>query len=67
MRNRKTGLIINVASIAAKNPFPEWGAYSVSKAGLAAYAKVLAAEERKNSIRVVTVFPGARQYPTFGM
>ena len=63
MRNRKTGLIINVASIAAKTPFPEWGAYSVSKAALAAYAKVLAAEERNSGIRVVTIFPGAVNTP----
>ena len=63
MRKRKTGLIINIASIAAKTPFPEWGAYCVSKAALATYAKVLAAEERNNGIRVATVFPGAVSTP----
>jgi NADP-dependent 3-hydroxy acid dehydrogenase YdfG len=48
-----------VASIAAKTPFPGWGAYSVSKAALVAFSKVLAAEERVNGIRVATVYPGA--------
>ena len=63
MRSNKTGLIINVSSIAAKTPFPEWGAYCVSKAALAAYGKVLAAEERNNGIRVATIFPGAVSTP----
>ena len=63
MRKRKAGSIINVASIAAKIPFPGWGAYCVSKAALATYAQVLAAEERNNGIRVTTVFSGAVSTP----
>ena len=59
MRARATGIIINVASIAAYNAFPDWGAYSVSKAGLVALGKSLAVEERANNIRVVNVVPGA--------
>ncbi|MEM8640132.1 MAG: SDR family oxidoreductase [Cyanobacteria bacterium P01_G01_bin.54] len=59
LRDRHKGTIINVASIAAKNPFPGWGAYSVSKAGLVAFSKTLAAEERVNGIRVVAFCPGA--------
>ena len=63
MRKRNSGLIINIASIAAKTPFPGWGAYSVSKAALAAFSKVLAAEERSHGIRVVTIFPGSVNTP----
>ena len=59
MRDRATGTIINVASIAATNAFPGWGAYSVSKAGLIALSKTIAAEEREHGIRVVTISPGA--------
>jgi short-subunit dehydrogenase len=59
MRDRVGGTIINVASIAGKQPFPEWGAYSVSKAGLIALSKTLAAEERANGIRVTAICPGA--------
>ncbi|ACB53282.1 probable short-chain dehydrogenase/reductase SDR [Crocosphaera subtropica ATCC 51142] len=59
MRERKKGTIINVASIAANQVFPEWGAYSVSKAALLSFSKVLAAEERSYGIRVMTVSPGA--------
>jgi short-subunit dehydrogenase len=59
MRDQQRGTIINVASIAGQQPFPEWGAYSVSKAGLIALSKTLAAEERNHGIRVVTISPGA--------
>ena len=59
MRERSGGTIINVASIAARNPFPDWGAYSVSKAGLIAFSQTLAVEERANGIRVITISPGA--------
>jgi short-subunit dehydrogenase len=63
MRDRHQGTIINVASIAAHSAFPGWGAYNVSKAGLVALSKTLAAEERSNGIRVVTVYPGAVNTP----
>ena len=59
MRDRASGIIINVASIAANNAFPDWGAYSVSKAGLVALTKTLAIEERANGIRAVIISPGA--------
>lgn len=59
MRARGTGTIINVASIAAKQPFPSWGAYSVSKAGLLALSQTLAQEERAHGIRVTAICPGA--------
>lgn len=63
MRDRGRGTIINVASVAAKNAFPGWGAYSVSKAGLVALTGVLAAEERANGIRAVVISPGAVNTP----
>lgn len=59
MRDRGHGTIINVASIAAKQAFPGWGAYSVSKAGLIALSQTLAQEERAHGIRVTAICPGA--------
>lgn len=59
LRSQGHGTIVNVASIAGKSAFPGWGAYSVSKAGLITFSKVLAAEEREHGIRVVAVSPGA--------
>ncbi len=63
MRSGGGGTIVNVASIAAKSAFPDWGAYTVSKAGLVALSKVLSAEERSHGVRVVTVYPGAVNTP----
>ncbi|WP_414563713.1 MULTISPECIES: SDR family oxidoreductase [unclassified Anabaena] len=59
MRERATGTIINVASIAAKQAFPGWGAYSVSKAALMSLSQTLAQEERAHGIRVTAIYPGA--------
>lgn len=59
MRTRGTGTIINITSIAAKQAFPNWGAYSVSKAGLIALSQTLAQEERAHGIRVTAICPGA--------
>lgn len=63
MRERGEGIIINVASIAANNPFPDWGAYSVSKSALVTFSQCLALEERANGIRVTTISPGAVNTP----
>ena len=59
MRDRGQGTIINVASIAGKQAFANWGAYSVSKAGLISLSQALAQEERAHGIRVITICPGA--------
>ncbi len=63
MRDRSSGMIINVASIAARQAFPEWGAYSVSKAAVVALSKAISVEERNHGIRVVTILPGAVNTP----
>ena len=63
MRERRRGLIINIASNAGQQAFPGWGAYSVSKAGMIALSRCLAVEERGNGIRVATLCPGAVNTP----
>ena len=63
MREASGGMIINVASIAARQAFPEWGAYGVSKAAVVALSKAISVEEREHGIRVVTIFPGAVNTP----
>ena len=63
MRKQGKGTIVNLASIAADNFFPEWGTYSVSKAALVALSRCLAVEERSNGIRVTTISPGAVNTP----
>lgn len=59
MRQQGQGTIINIASIAAKQAFPGWGAYCVSKAGLLSLSQTLAQEERANGIRVMAICPGS--------
>jgi NAD(P)-dependent dehydrogenase (short-subunit alcohol dehydrogenase family) len=63
LRQGGGGTVVNVASVAAKAAFPDWGAYTVSKAALVAFSRVLAVEERVHGIRVVTVSPGAVNTP----
>lgn len=63
MRQQGHGTIINVASIAAQKAFPNWGAYCVSKFGLMALSKTLAAEESANGIRVTAICPGSVNTP----
>jgi short-subunit dehydrogenase len=63
LRQGGGGTIVNIASIAAKATFPDWGAYTVSKAAVVALSRVLAAEERVHGIRVVTVSPGSVNTP----
>lgn len=63
LREAGGGTIVNIGSIAAKSAFPDWGAYTVSKAALGALSRVLAAEERAHGIRVVTVSPGSVNTP----
>ena len=63
MRDRGSGIIINVSSIAGIQTFPNWGPYCVSKFGLMALSKTLAAEERARGIRVTAVCPGSVNTP----
>ncbi len=63
LRASAPSTIVNVSSIAAKTPFPTWGAYSASKAALSAFSQVLAAEERPHGLRVALVTPGAVNTP----
>ena len=63
MRHRRTGTIVNVSSIAAKQVFPNWGVYSVTKFGLMALTQAVAGEERANGIRVTAICPGSVNTP----
>jgi len=63
LRQAGGGLIINISSHAARNAFPDWGAYCVSKAALASFSRCLAEEERAHGIRVSTLTLGAVNTP----
>src|SRR5882724_3386601 len=58
MALRERGTIVHVSSDAAVNAYPNWGAYSVSKAALDQLARVFAAELDARSVRSFSVDPG---------
>jgi 3-oxoacyl-[acyl-carrier protein] reductase len=64
MMDRKSGAIINVVSIAARNGGgPGAGAYSTSKGGLITFTKSLAKELAPFGVRVNAVSPGVIDTP----
>ena len=59
LRQRGGGWIINISSLAGKNPFPGGAAYCASKAGLNAFSEALMQEVRYDDIRVSYILPGS--------
>ena len=59
MKARGAGFIINISSLAGKNPFVGGAAYCASKAGLNAFSEALMQELRHDNIRVSYVLPGS--------
>lgn len=53
------GVIINISSVAAYDPFPGFAAYGAAKAFVNTYTKALAAEGKPLGIRVYGIAPGA--------
>jgi NADP-dependent 3-hydroxy acid dehydrogenase YdfG len=59
LRQRGGGWIINISSLAGKNPFAGGTAYCASKAGLTAFSEALMQEVRYDDIRVTCLMPGS--------
>jgi NAD(P)-dependent dehydrogenase (short-subunit alcohol dehydrogenase family) len=59
LRKRGGGWIINISSLASKNPFAGGAAYCASKAGLNAFSEALMQELRHDNIRVSYILPGS--------
>lgn len=59
LRARGGGWIINISSLASKNPFAGGAAYCATKAGLNAFSEALMQEVRYDGIRVSYVLPGS--------
>ena len=58
MRERRSGHIVTIGSIADRATFPENGAYAASKFGVRALHQVLLAELRGSGVRATLVSPG---------
>ncbi len=59
------GWIINIASLASKNPFPGGSAYNASKFGLLGLSEAAMLDLRPHGIRVAAIMPGSVD-TTFG-
>ena len=58
-RKQGRGYIINIGSLAGKNPFAGGAAYNASKFGLNGFSEAMMLDHRNDGIRVSTVMPGS--------
>jgi 3-oxoacyl-[acyl-carrier protein] reductase len=59
MKRRGGGYIVNISSLAGKNPFAGGAAYCASKSAVNAFSEALMQEVRYDNIRVSYVLPGS--------
>jgi len=59
MKKHGSGWILNIASLAAKNPFKNGSAYNASKFGLVGLSEAAMLDLRPHGIRVASILPGS--------
>ena len=59
MRQRGGGTIVNISSLAGKNPFAGGSAYNASKFGLTGLSEAMMLDHRREGIRVSYIMPGS--------
>ena len=59
MKKEEAGWIINIASLASKNPFAGGSAYNASKFGLLGLSEAAMLDLRPHGIRVASIMPGS--------
>jgi len=59
MQERKTGTIVNMSSVCAKEAWPAWTVYAASKWGVLGFSKGLYTEVQPFGIRVTCIIPAA--------
>jgi 3-oxoacyl-[acyl-carrier protein] reductase len=59
MKKQGAGWIINIASLASKNPFEGGSAYNASKFGLLGMSEAAMLDLRPHGIRVASIMPGS--------
>jgi 3-oxoacyl-[acyl-carrier protein] reductase len=59
MRRRRSGTIVNIASLAGRNGFVGGTAYAASKHAVLGFSRSLLLEVRQDNIRVIAVCPGS--------
>jgi 3-oxoacyl-[acyl-carrier protein] reductase len=58
-RARGAGYIINISSLAGKNPFAGGAAYNASKFGLNGFSEAMMLDHRQENVRVSYIMPGS--------
>jgi 3-oxoacyl-[acyl-carrier protein] reductase len=58
-RQRGSGFVINISSLAGKNPFAGGGAYNASKFGLNGFSEAMMLDHRQENVRVCSILPGS--------
>lgn len=66
MLQRRSGHIVNIASLAGRNPVPRGTVYAASKHAVLGFSKSLMQEVRQANVRVLAVCPGSVETPFFG-
>jgi NAD(P)-dependent dehydrogenase (short-subunit alcohol dehydrogenase family) len=64
-QRQNSGVVVNVSSMAARDPFPGFGAYGAAKAGINILGLSAAREGQKIGVRVHTIAPGAVETAMF--
>ncbi len=59
LRQRGGGYIVNISSLAAKNPFAGGAGYNASKFGVTGFTEAMMLDHRKEKIRVSHIMPGS--------
>ena len=59
MKSAGGGFIINISSLAGKNPFAGGAAYNASKFGLNGFSEAIKLDHRNDNIRVSYIMPGS--------
>jgi short-subunit dehydrogenase len=63
MLRQRSGMILNVSSIATKRALPGSAVYTATKAAVEGFSRVLAEELRPHGVRVGVLIPGAVDTP----
>lgn len=58
-RQRGGGFIVNISSLAGKNPFSGGAAYNASKFGLNGFTEAMMLDHRQENVRVTSIMPGS--------
>lgn len=58
-RQRGGGFIVNISSLAARNPFSGGAGYNASKFGLNGFTEALMLDHRYDGVRVTSIMPGS--------